>query len=457
MSDARRSVDGVTRVLRNVALTALPALALIGMAACGGGGTGRSGPPVSPSPTPPPGPGMLGKFDHVVVIVQENRTVDNLFNGYPGADTVRKGRDLGHDVELVPIDLQPAKGHDHTYQGFVADYDGGEMDGFNHKLDGPSNTSYAYVKQADVHNYWELASRFVLADYVFQMNMGPSFAAHVNLIAAQGGYPFAFAGNESAANRPPGCLGDAHVKVVDMRDAFPGAQKIAPACIDVPTIFDLLDAKGVSWRYYAPNYGIGINFWSAPDYVRHLALGPQHANLVSPETQILKDIAAGSLPAVSYVIPEACSSDHPHSSPGGSLDGPKWVAEVTNAIGKSPYWDRTLILVTWDDWGGWYDHVPPPIEDADQLGFRIPMLVISAHPVRPGAVDHTSRNQASIMTAIEAIFGLGSLGQLDAKTDDLAADFQFATSAVPYGSPLPSSMPPPRHACRLANDGDEEE
>ena len=241
------------------------------------------------------------------------------------------------------------------------------------------------------------------------------------------------------------------VGYIDVRTPFPGESSKGQACVDIPTIFDLLDANGLSWRYYAPNHGIGLHYWSGPDYIRHLALGPDHANIISPETRVLSDIASGTLPAVSYVIPESCMSDHPWQHTLFKRGGPKWVAAVTNAIGASQYWDSTLILVTWDDWGGWFDHVPPPILNSDQVGFRVPLLIVSAYPANPGVPDHTMRNQASIMTAIESIFGLGSLNQLDSESDDLSNDFSFG-SPVRYGQPLASATPPSGQECGAGQD-----
>jgi len=382
----------------------------------------------------------------VIVLVQENRTVDNLFNGFPGADTVRTGLSNGRPFPLIPEPLEPAINPDHSYAGFVTDYDNGNMDGFGHELKNQNPTSanqtaYQYVDPANVQNYWALASRFTLSDEVFQMNMGPSFAAHVNLIAAQGGYPLAFAGNAGLINGPPGCLGRSKILLVDMRTPFPGTTSHGAACQEMPTIFDLLDTAGIGWRYYAPNYGIGLHFWSAPYYVAHLAEGASSSRIISPETTVLGDIANGQLQPVSYVIPQLCTSDHPHGTYADELAGPHWIAAVTNAVGASKYWDNTLILVTWDDWGGFYDHVVPPIMNADQLGFRTPLLVVSAYPASAGKPDHTVRNQASIMTAIESIFGLPSLGQLDTITDDLSKDFNFK-KPVAYGAPLPSATPP---------------
>ena len=439
MNDHGRGLLGRLAVITATAL----------LAACGGGQVSSNVPAAG-------GQGNRQPFQHVIVLVQENRTVDNMFNGFPGADTVRQGNRYGKMVPLIQVPLQPqlTKVHDlgHGHNGFVDDYDGGKMDGFDHEFTNPDwGTAYAYVDPADVHNYWELASRFTLADEVFQANIGPSFPAHIAVIAGQTGYPFAVDNNPSNAGDLTGCFGIEKVGRVDMRTPFPGENaKDGPACVEVQTVFDLLDAKGLSWKYYVADYGAGLQLWNGPDYVHHLAFGPDHHNVVSPEAKILSDIAHHALPAVSYVIPVGCMSDHPRHSRYFALGGPKWVAEITNTIGKSEYWANTLILVTWDDWGGWYDHVPPPIINADEVGFRTPLLIISAYPAKPGVPDHTLRNQASILTAIESIFGLGSLNQLDAKTDDLSNDFAFGAPKS-YGAALPAATPPPRTLCHVKN------
>jgi len=267
-------------------------------------------------------PAMAQKFDHVIVIIQENRTVDNLFNGFPGADTVRYGDRFGQQVALQEVALEPSAGASHRHEAFVADYDNGKMDGFDSSK-GPTN--YVYVREKDVDNYWTLAQRFTLSDEAFQMNMGPSFAAHVYLIAAQGGYPWALAGN--AKGHPEGCYGHDQVEVVDLRTPFPGNVRNVRACVEVPTIFDLLDSNGVSWKYYAADYGIARNLWTAPNYVKHLSKGRDHENVVTPETKVIDDINAGTLPQVSYVVPEMSTSDHPHHGnpsavPSGSQRSP---------------------------------------------------------------------------------------------------------------------------------------
>ena len=219
------------------------AIALAALSSCGGGGSGsasRNGPPVV-TPTPILTPRRHTRFDHIIVIEQENRTVDNMFNGFAGADTARTGNRFGQTVALRETALEPTTWNlDHTHRGFVADYDDGKMDGFDHALQHSADTAYTYVQPSDVANYWTLASRFTLADHVFQMNMGPSFAAHVYLVAGQGGYPFAFAGNPTVKTGY-GCFNGGRVAYLDMRTPFPGTAGHGPACMDMPVIFDLLD------------------------------------------------------------------------------------------------------------------------------------------------------------------------------------------------------------------------
>jgi phospholipase C len=392
-------------------------------------------------------PSMSQRFDHVIVIVQENRTVDNMFNGFPGADTVRTGNRFGQQVALQEVVLEPSAGGSHRHSAFVLDYDNGKMDGFDWAK-GPTN--YVYVRQADVQNYWTLGQRFTLADEVFQMNMGPSLASHVYLISGQGGYPWALAGN--AKGHPEGCYGNDKVDMVDLRTPFPGLERNFRACVDFPTIFDELDNRGISWGYYAADYGFAKHLWTATSYVKHLSKGHAQKNVVTPETRVVDDIQKGKLPQVSYVVPEMSTSDHPHHAKDNPLGGPLWVAAITNAVGASAYWNHTLILVTWDDWGGFYDHVAPPIISSDSYGFRTPLLIVSAYPKAAGAVDHTKRSQASVVTAIESVFGLNSLGQLDALSDDLSADFNFNAAPEPYGPPLPAATPKSKHKCNGACD-----
>jgi phospholipase C len=208
------------------------------------------------------------------------------------------------------------------------------------------------------------------------------------------------------------------------------------------TLRDTLDAKNLSWKYYVPgkiNGPFDTDIWSAFDSVRAVRYGPEWGTkVVWPSTPdgtslIFDDIAKGRLAAVSWVIPDACNSDHPGnftSECGGRVDtGPSWVASVVNAIGTSQYWNSTAIVVVWDDWGGFYDHVPPPQASSQAQvggpGFRVPMIVVSPY-AHQGAVLNQVYGFGSIVRFVEDTFGLPSLNTTDAISRDFAADaFDF--------------------------------
>jgi phospholipase C len=200
--------------------------------------------------------------------------------------------------------------------------------------------------------------------------------------------------------------------------------KVKP-CFEHPTIMDLLDAKHVSWRYYN---AASTGFWSAPDAIRHLRYGSDWKNVIAPETTIKSDIAAGTLPAVSWVTPTAAESDHAASNNGS---GPAYVASIVNAVGQSKYWNTTAIFITWDDWGGWFDHVPPLMYNKYEGGFRVPLIVVSPY-AKKAYVSHVQHQQSSILHYIESTFTLGTLGHADLRADDLSDCFNMLQKPTPY-------------------------
>ena len=147
-----------------------------------------------------------------------------------------------------------------------------------------------------------------------------------------------------------------------------------------------------------------------------------------PQTRVLSDIAHGQLATVTWVIPNGQASDHAARNDGS---GPSWVASVVNAIGSSSYWADTAIFITWDDWGGWYDHVAPQIINSYEYGFRVPLIVVSPY-ARPGYVSHSTHDFGSILKFIEEIYDLPSLGYADAPADDLSDCFDFKQTPLPF-------------------------
>jgi len=182
----------------------------------------------------------------------------------------------------------------------------------------------------------------------------------------------------------------------------------------------------VTWKYYAPSPSdIGGKVWSAYSAIGYVFNGPDWSKVVSPETTILSDITNGTLPNVSIVVPDFQNSDHPAVQQN---TGPDWVASIVNAVGGSQYWANTAVIVVWDDWGGWYDHVAPPQLDAYGLGFRVPLMVVSPWS-RHGYVSHVQHEMASITKMIETIWALQPMAAADARADDLRDCFDFTQQA----------------------------
>jgi phospholipase C len=384
------------------------------------------GPHNSQGPTP---------IQHVVIVIQENRSLDNLFNGFPGADTVQAGNSYGTTVELQPVPLEQPIDFDHSHTAWVTDYDNGKMDGFSRSNQGyPTPTyPYSYVEQSETIPIWTLAEEFALGDRMFQSNTGPSFVAHQYLIAGQSQAavenPTGETNGEWGCDSTPGTL----VALLGPNGTeLPG---VFP-CFDYPTLADVMDAQDVTWRYYA--MGIG-NIWSAYDAIRHIRYGSDWTNnVITPPAQFLTDVQNGTLAQVTWVTPESADSDHPGST--SSNEGPDWVANVVNAVGESPYWNSTAIFITWDDWGGFYDHVPPAQVDAMGLGFRVPLIVVSPY-AQHGYVSHVQHEFGSILKFTEETFNLGSLGTRDAISDDLSDCFDFTQTPQPY-VPVPVTNGP---------------
>jgi len=415
----------------------------VALSACSGGSSRGGGIGMPPPQTSPP---PASKISHVVIIFQENRTPDNLFHGLPGADIANSGLNShGQTVPLVPVHLsglQSPYDVDHSHRlAFVNEYNNGQMNGFDLvRINCPSDacvnpTAYGYVPPSEVAPYFTMAQRYVFADRMFQTNEGPSLPAHQYIIA--GTSTNAPGSNLLAAENPAykinslNCDGSPQ-STIAMIDPSGNENHLQQPCFDHPTLFDLLDAKGVSWKYYVPYAG---GLWNGPDAIQHIRMGADWGKVITPQTAIFNDIATATLPAVSWVIPTGASSDHALSTDG---TGPSWVASIVNAIGNSPYWNSTAIFITWDDWGGWYDHVKPPQYNSYELGFRVPMIVISPY-VKTGYVSHVQHEFGSVLHFTEAQFGLGSLGYTDARADDLADCFNFGQAPLAFQT-IPAPM-----------------
>ncbi len=414
---------------------------LVILAGCGGGGT------TPPLPAANTSLAMTSPIKHVIIVVQENRSLNTLFMNYPGAITSTTGQTItGDTVPLTQVNLEAGIDIGHSHLTYVSEYQNGRMDGFNTisffnpSGGGPPRASglypYAYVNPAEVQPYWNMAQQYTLADEMFPTESSGSFTAHQDLIA----------GGDSL---------DANDTLVDFPSAIPWGCDAPKGtftnllhpdgtitfdgpfpCFSYRTIANSLDAAGVSWKYYAPQVNpnpalanIGGEIWSAFDAISAVRYGPDWAkNISSPETNVLSDIQNGNLAAVNWVIPSLADSDHSGSA---SNTGPSWVTSIVNTVGQSKYWDSTAIIVVWDDWGGWYDPVAPPQLDYVGLGFRVPMLVISPY-AKHGYVDHHIYEFGSILKYVEDNFGLASIGTTDQRSTSIINAFDYTQVPKPF-------------------------
>ena len=400
-------------LVRGVAFTVIAAL----LSGCSTGGSLPSSAGRQPA-------ARLGSspITHVIILVQENRTFDNLFHGFPGANYATKGRtSSGKMVPLKPGHLEEYYDLGHTHANFVTEYDGGKGDGFDEVPTSPPSYKYApyqYVVRSEVRPYFDIAKEFTLGDNMFPSQNGPSFPGHEYIIAGQSGGAY----DDPTDEEPWGCDAPASTTVPIWNSS--GYGNVYP-CFDYQTLGDELDTAKLPWRYYTtPGTKYGVELLPDPyDAIKHIREGSDwQTDTIDQPLQIASDIKKGKLAAVSWINSPALASDHPQLNDG---DGPSWIAYVVNAVGKSQYYKNTAIFVTWDDWGGWYDHVIPQQYNFLGLGFRVPLLVVSAWS-KHGYISHTQHEFGSILKFTEELYGLPSLGQRDQYADDLSDCFDFA-------------------------------
>ena len=446
------------------------------------------------------GPSASQKISHVIVIVQENRSFENFFAGYPGANAPTSGcakpinavrrsvaprrvrRTTGSGCPSGDVTVQLTQGSfennpdaRHDWRSAHADYDNGLMDGFssygNNK--GPDG-AYMYIKQSEVAPYWSMAQQYVLADNMFSTEFGGSFTGHLNLIAGTDDLnPPNKAEVDFPSKAPDDCDSPRGTKSSYLgkngfvfRDQGP-----FPCFYQFNSIAQVLDGATVPWKIYAPKVLDG-GFWEPFEelaYVRCATWsvpikGPQNCygqgqdwqtNIIAPETQVLSDATNGNLASVNWVIPSKPDSDHPKYR---SDMGPSWVSSVVNAIGESSYWSTSAIIVVWDDWGGFYDNAPPPQLDYRGLGIRIPCLIISPY-AKQNYVSHVQYEDGSILRFIEEVYGLpaGSIGPTskgytDGRANTLDDAFDFNQSARPF-YPISSKYPMSRFVHEVPSYG----
>ncbi|MDP9259250.1 MAG: alkaline phosphatase family protein [Actinomycetota bacterium] len=370
---------------------------------------------------------------HIVVLMQENHSFDNYFGTYPGVDGLPARTCLPKSFVNAKLGcFRPSHVGGRAVQGlgsdvtlFARQLHGGRMDGFvaayrvGRGLGGLPNPM-GYYDNRDLPYAWNLAARYVLFDRFFSSARGGSVWNHLFAISAT-------PGNRSADERPAG--------------GYP----------DTTTIFDRLEQAGIPWRYYVKDYDstntidnpvvgdravqqlLQVPLLAMPRFVRSHEL---KSHIVDMQ-KFYRDAQRGRLPAVSYIAPGGLS-EHP---PGKLIAGQTFVRSILTELMRSPEWSSTAFVLTYDSWGGWYDHVRPPKVDRYGYGFRVPALLVSPYAKR-GAIDHTTLDFTSILRFIEDNWGLAPLAQRDASAQSIATAFDFsAPPRLPELVPTSSSAP----------------
>lgn len=312
------------------------------------------------------------KIKHVVIIVKENHTFDNYFGKFPGANG---------DAKLAAAANPPASDHPHTHEAW---------------LNFAQQAVRQQYDQKVLNDYWNLAKSFTLCDNYFTDVAGPSTPNHLMLITADS--PVVDNIHESSAK-------DAHDKSI----AF-----------NLDSLPKHLEKASLSWK----NYG-GYAF----EYIKDIKSSPNNV----PSEHFVKDAQAGNLPTVSWVYAGETNelygnlSEHP---PANIIPGMQWSLQQIHAVVDGGLWDSTAIFITWDDWGGWYDHVTPPEVEKwtngtqFRYGPRVPCLVVSPY-AKAGHVSHTQRSHVSLLKFCETVFDLPHLTKRDQTADDMSDCFDF--------------------------------
>jgi phospholipase C len=441
--------------------------------------TGASAPQAA-SPASSASPVGIHKIQHVIIIMQENRSFDSYFGTYPGADgipmkdgvpTVCSPDPRAHMCQQPYHDTNDLdRGGPHGDKPALGDIDGGKMDGFLVQAEarfpgckdindptcpgGKNPDVMGYHDQHEIPNYWTYAHDYVLQDKMFEPNASWSLPAHLFMISewsATCTTPGDPATCSDALERPAYPL--------DFNDPTYHPRRRVQADYAWTDLTYLLHKANVSWAYYVfagtepdcengamtcspkPQRAKTPGIWNPLPYFDTVKQDGELGN-IQDLTNFYQAAANGTLPAVSWICPAGKYSEHP---PSLISNGQAYVTGLVNAVMSGPDWDSTAIFLAWDDWGGFYDHVVPPVVDQMGYGLRVPALVISPF-AREGYIDHQTLSFDAYVKFIEDDFLSGA--RIDPKTDgrpdprpdvrenapqlgDLTADFDFTQAPRP--------------------------
>jgi phospholipase C len=356
-------------------------------------------------------------IQHTVFILKENHTFDNYFGTFPGADGATSGRiSTGQVVPLSHMADTSIAGLCNSWDCALQGMDGGKMDRFD-LIYGGALTAYTQLNEQDIPNYWAYARQFVLGDRFFTSLHGPSLPNDFYTIAAQSGGVISDISDSGPG--PPVCGGDttATVQVMDsgghITNQFP--------CFDFQTLADRIQSAGLTWKFYSDGTITVFNL------INHIGNTPQWKDHLAPSAQFAIDAQSGQLPNMSWVIPAIGTDEHP---PNSICAGENWTVNTMNTLMQGPAWNSTAVFIAWDDFGGFYDHVPPPALDPLGLGPRVPLLIISPY-AKPGYISHTVSEHSSILKFVEARYQFQPLTPRDAMASDMQDSFDFNQSPQP--------------------------
>lgn len=362
-------------------------------------------------------------IEHLIVLMQENHTFDNYFGTYPGANGIPPGTcmpvdpfDPGNTECIEPFRIGTTDVElddpDHSSETHSIQFNGGNMDGFVYALNlrnQDGRLAMGYYDEEDLPYYWNIADEYVLFDNFFSSVHGGSFENHVFWVAASTGMK----------------------EGVDLQESL----------AETPTIFDRLQEAGISWKFYVQNYEPELNYRTAHLYPANRASqvtwvpllnfdrfldDPALASNIVHLDEYYADLINGTLPSVAFMVPSG-PSEHPPSS---VISGQRFVKALIQALMQSDYWEKSAFSWAYDDWGGWYDHVPPPQVDDDGYGFRVPALLVSAYAKR-GYVDNTVLDYTSYLKFIEDNWDLEPLTERDAQANSIINAFDFSQPPRP--------------------------
>jgi phospholipase C len=370
-------------------------------------------------------------IQHIVILIKENRSFDTMFGRLPGAEGATTGiLSTGSTVPLIPAQDRLLLDIGHAGQAAFTAVNHGQMNGFDQlpgAIQNGHDESLSQYRAQDIPSYWTYATDFTLDDHFFSTVLGPSFPNHLVTVAATGANTIDNPIDNS--HRAWGCDSGPYSRV-NVMNPRTGKVTSVPPCFNMPTLPDALQKDHISWRYYSPPQYHSGYIWNALDAVHHDRYSPLWKTNVVNNTTFIRDARSGALPQVSWLVPDEVHSDHP---PNSICVGENWTVNAVNAVMAGPDWSSTVIVLTWDDFGGFYDHVPPPQRSLISLGPRVPTILISPY-ARHHYIDHNVYDFASILRFVEDEFHVAPLNHADASANILGSSLDY--SQTPSGPQL---------------------